>query len=71
MRPSPEDMRVYREKVRGVLEPHFVTDPTLRKLRHGEPLLEADFTHLALWCLRKTLGWLGSLARILSSHAAT
>lgn len=56
MRPSPEDMRVYREKVRGVLEPHFVTDPTLRKLRHGEPLLEADFTHLASLVLTQNAG---------------
>ena len=56
IRPSPEDMRVYREKVRGVLEPHFVTDPTLRKLRHGEPLLETDFTHLASLVLTQNAG---------------
>lgn len=56
MRPSPEDMRAYREKIRGVLEPHFTTDPTLRKLRHGEPLSEEDFAHIASLVLTQNAG---------------
>lgn len=56
MRPSPEAMRAYREKVRGVLEPHFTTDPTLRKVRQGEPLTEADFTSLASLVLTQNAG---------------
>lgn len=56
MRPSPEDMRAYREKVRGVLEPHFATDPTLRKVRKGDPLTEVDFTSLASLVLTQNAG---------------
>lgn len=56
LRPSPQDMREYRERVRGVLEPHFVTDPTLRKLRHGDGLSEGDFDRLASLVLTQNAG---------------
>ncbi|GHV56185.1 restriction endonuclease subunit R [Deltaproteobacteria bacterium] len=46
LRPSPQDMRAYRQRVRAILEPHFQTDPTLIKLRHGEGLTDHDFEAL-------------------------
>lgn len=56
MRPSPDEMRQYREQVRGVLEPHFTTDPTLRKLRRGQGLNETDFDNLASLVLTQNTG---------------
>jgi type I restriction enzyme R subunit len=49
-------MREYRERVRGVLEPHFMTDPTLRKLRRGEGLTEGDFDRLTSLVLTQNAG---------------
>jgi type I restriction enzyme R subunit len=56
LRPSKQDMREYRERVRGVLEPHFATDPTLRKLRRGEGLTGGDFDRLASLVLTQNAG---------------
>lgn len=56
LRPSAQDMREYRERVRGVLEPHFLTDPTLRKLRRGEGLTDGDFDRLASLVLTQNAG---------------
>lgn len=43
---SPESMQAYRKRVRDVFEPHFQTNPTLQKLRHGQPLQDKDFDAL-------------------------
>lgn len=43
IRRSSQEMNAYRKRVRDVLEPHFHTNPTLKKLRNGEPLQEKDF----------------------------
>ena len=56
VRPSPEEMPAYRQRVREVLEPHFTTDPTLGKLRRGESLSEGDFDALASLALTQSPG---------------
>lgn len=56
VRPSPEDMREYRERVRQALEPHFDSDPSLAKLRRGQGLSDSDFDALASLVLTQNNG---------------
>ncbi len=62
VRPSSEEMQAYRQRVRDVLEPHFNTNPTLRKLRRGEGLNDRDFDALTSLTLTQSndvkLEWL-------------
>lgn len=62
VRPSSDEMRAYRQRVREALEPHFTTDPTLRKLRQGEGLTNGDFDALTSLALTQSsdvkLEWL-------------
>jgi type I restriction enzyme R subunit len=62
VRPSSEEMRAYRQRVREVLEPYFTTDPTLRKLRLGEGLTNGDLDALTSLTLTQSndvkLDWL-------------
>ena len=41
------DMSVYRKQVEETLREHFDTNPTLQKIRKGEPVSEADLNTLA------------------------
>jgi len=41
------DMSVYRKQVEEALREHFDTNPTLQKIRNGQPVTEADLNTLA------------------------
>lgn len=48
------DMRAYREVVEAELRRHFETNPTLQKIRNGEPVAEADLQALMSLVLVQT-----------------
>lgn len=56
LRPSAEEMRAYKDELRQVLESHFETDATLKKLRRGEAFTDADFEKLASLVLTQDAG---------------
>ena len=44
------DMRAYKQIVEAELKKHFETDPTLRKIRAGQPVSEDDIESWSHWC---------------------
>ena len=42
------DMKAYQQVIEAELKKHFETDPTLKKIRAGEPVSDADLQALSL-----------------------